>query len=535
MSNSKMVMSQAANSQQDPFAWDLSYAYYDESGAWDLSYTNSIQSGLFNVSTQETAPVDVFLSSDGTKMYVIGTTGDDVNEYSLSTPWNIATASYSKVYSFSARETSAAGIFFRDDGSKMYIIGTSSNAVNEFNLSTPWDVATASYVQRFIVSAQGNNPFAVFFKPDGAKMYVVGYSDQEVNEYTLSTPWSVSTASFTQAYSLSATSQAPVGLFFKPDGTKMYVSSQSSPVGVLEYALTTPWDVSTSSYSKSFSTLPVITAPRGIYFRPDGTNLYVLDSSNDRVLMYDVGGLDVENQDPAPHALFFKPDGTKLYIIGQGNDSVIEYNLSTPWETATASYLQNFSVAAQEASPTGLFFKPDGTKMYVIGASGDDVNEYSLSTPWDVSTATYVRVFSVAGQETVPEALFFKSDGTKMYIIGQVGDDVNEYSLSTAWDVSTASYVQNFSIAAQETGPTGLFFKPDGRKMYVVGGASDNVNEYNLSVAWNISTASYIQNFNISQNALPEAVFFKDDGTKMFVVGSSSYQRVYTYTLAPQP
>jgi hypothetical protein len=93
--------------------------------------------------------------------------------------------------------------------------------------------------------------------------------------------------------------------------------------------------------------------------------------------------------------------------------------------------------------------------MYVIGLSGDDVNEYDLSTAWDVSTASYLQNFSVSAQESAPYGVFFKPDGLKMYIIGFLGDDVNEYDLSTAWDVSTASYLQNFSVAAQETSQLG--------------------------------------------------------------------------------
>jgi hypothetical protein len=28
--------------------------------------------------------------------------------------------------------------------------------------------------------------------------------------------------------------------------------------------------------------------------------------------------------------------------------------------------------------------------MFIVGVSGDDVNEYKLSVPWDVSTASFV-------------------------------------------------------------------------------------------------------------------------------------------------
>ena len=41
--------------------------------------------------------------------------------------------------------------------------------------------------------------------------------------------------------------------------------------------------------------------------------------------------------------------------------------------------------------------------MFVIGSSGDDVNEYTLSTGFDVSTASYDSNFSVSSQESIPQ------------------------------------------------------------------------------------------------------------------------------------
>jgi len=229
----------------------------------------------------------------------------------------------------------------------------------------------------------------------------------------------------------------------------------------------------------------------------------------------------VAAQETSPRWVFFKPDGLKMYVVGTTGDDVNQYYLSTAWDISTASYLQTFSISAQDGNPTGVFFKPDGAKMYVLGADGDDVNQYYLSTAWDISTAVYSQRFSVAAQETNPRGIFFKPDGLKMYIVGWSGDDVNEYDLSTAWDISTASYLQNFSVAAQETDPQSVFFKPDGLKMYIVGWSGDDVNEYDLSTAWDVTSASYLQNFSVAaQETTPSGVFFKPDGTKMYVIGS---------------
>jgi len=454
------------------------------SDGYDLANAEPPVYGRFSVAAQETIPQDIFFKPDGLKMYVIGSSGDDVNEYDLSTAWDVTSASYLQNFSVTAQESSPTGIFFKPDGTKMYVVGSSGDDVNEYDLSTAWDISTASYLQNFSVSAQEASPQGIFFKPDGTKMYVVGSSGDEVNEYDLSTAWDISSSSYLQNFSVAAQEINPTGIFFKPDGLKMYIIGQSGD-DVNEYDLSTAWDITSASYLQNFS---------------------------------------VSVQDTGPQDIFFKPDGTKMYVIGSTGDAVYSYTLSTAWDLSTASFDYPtegyFSVAAQEAAPQGIFFKPDGTKMYVIGYTGDDVNEYDLSTAWDVSTASYLQNFSVAAQETAPTGIFFKPDGTKMYVIGYTGDDVNEYDLSTAWDITTASYLQNFSVSAEEITPQGIFFKPDGTKMYVIGSTGDDVNEYDLSTAWDISSSSYLQNFSVSAEGTPTGIFFKPDGTKMYVLGA---------------
>ena len=230
----------------------------------------------------------------------------------------------------------------------------------------------------------------------------------------------------------------------------------------------------------------------------------------------------VAGQETSPAGIFFKPDGLKMYIAGNTGDEVNEYDLSTAWDASTAVFLQLFSVATEDTAPNDLFFKPDGTKMYMVGTTGQDVNEYNLSTAWNVTTAVYLQLFSVAGQEANPRGLFFKPDGTKMYVVGDAGDDVNEYDLSTAWDVTTAVFLQNFSVSAQDLNPQAIFFKPGGTKMYVIFNNYDAVHEYSLIVASNVSSAMYFQKFSTTtEDTVPTGISFKTDGTKMYVLGST--------------
>jgi len=260
------------------------------------------------------------------------------------------------------------------------------------------------------------------------------------------------------------------------------------------------------------------------------------------VTSWDVSNAVYENkykslggQDSAPANIFFTSDGKKMYMIGYAQDTVYQYELSTAWDVSTASYSnKSFSVTTQEAYPWGVFFSTDGLKMYAVGIGSDTVYQYALSTAWDVSTASYNNIhFSVNSQDSNPQSVFFSTDGLKMYILGNTGNKVYQYTLSTAWDVSTASYANiSFSIAFEETDPRGMFISTDGLKMYVVGIAGGKILQYELLTAWDISTASYYNiSFGItSQDTSPSGLFFKSDGTKMYMTGTAN-DKVHQYGL----
>lgn len=347
-----------------------------------------------------------------------------------------------------------------------------------------------------------NSPFLHLSQPsiaygdNDSKIYIADSSsatNAEIRQYNLTTPGDPSTATYS-GNSLAlydGNSHSYLNLDLSSNGTRLYISyyhTTSLYQPPEQYNLSTPWDISTA--------VPVV------------KKLYV------------------SAQEAVVHDAHVKPDGTKLYIVGDSGDEVNEYDLSTAYDISTASYNQTFSVSAQESAPKGLDFKPDGTKFYIVGTSGDDVNEYNLSTAWDISTASYNQSFSVNAQETQPYSVRFKPDGTKMFVCGPSGDDVNEYSLSTAWDVSTASYVQNF--ATGDTGQTGITFSEDGTKMYTCGQALDYIKEWDLSTAWDVSTAVINQNSgDISSN--PSGIQLIDDN-KLFMAVYSTDQ-IVGYTL----
>jgi len=274
----------------------------------------------------------------------------------------------------------------------------------------------------------------------------------------------------------------------------------------------TAWDISTAVFQNSKQVVTSSThSPTGLFIRSDGLKMYVINNSR------------VNDGNPA------------------NTNQILEFNLSTAWNITTASLVQSFNVTPNTVDPKGIFFRPDGTRMFLVkGEPPVRIHQYNLSTPWNISTA----IFNITSIElpaptpvVFPQDIFFRSDGLKLYITNTDDDEILEYNLSVPWDVTnpSLSFVQSKSVVAQDTVPTGIFFKPDGLKMYITGGQNRNIYEYNLSTAWNISTATFFQSKNIStEDTLPISLFFKPDGLNIFTTGDTN-GRVYSYDLSEAP
>jgi len=255
------------------------------------------------------------------------------------------------------------------------------------------------------------------------------------------------------------------------------------------------------------------TTPNGLFISPDGLNMYVNGASGDDVNQYTLSTafnvstatfvrlFSTSAQDSSPNDIFFKPDGLSMFVMGGTNDTVFQYTLSSAFDISTASYAsKSFSVASQEATPTGLWFKPDGTVMYVIGQTNDTVFQYTLGTAWDVSTASYASIsFNISAQESNPNQVNLSADGLTMWILGTTGDDINQYALGTAFNVSTAVFENNFYVGFQETTPAGMFIDSTAaNRVYIVGQTNDTVFQYNTATN---SISAVTDVFNTTSNA----------------------------------
>tara|TARA_R110000850_G_scaffold81817_3_gene175840 strand:- start:5246 stop:7180 length:1935 start_codon:yes stop_codon:yes gene_type:complete len=513
---------------------DFVYSY-TMSTAYDLS-TISATGDTINIGSYETACSGLFFKPDGTKFYTVGSGSTKVLQWDMTTAWDLSTASHntSNYFSVSSQDGVPRDLAFSPDGTKCYVGGGQNQKIFQYTLTTAWDASTGSYDSKFF--AVGYNPTTHDITPDGTKM-VIGNS-ANLKEYSLSTAGDVSTAVLsgnTHTYSISPSSGR-----YSDDGSQYFMFSDGYYANSLSFTLATATlDLSTGSVfdlTPTANTQVSLSNPAASGTVSSSTLL--LDGVTTvvgydlSVAAYDSVSFSVNSQNTNPLDIAFNTDGTKMYIMGNINDTVLQYSLSTGFDLSTASYDSvSFATTSQDTNPRKLSFNNDGTKLYIFGTTTDTVYQYSLSTAWDLSTTSYDSVsFNAASQATNPYGLAFNSDGTKMYLGG--GTVFYQYSLSTAFDLSTTSYDSvSFSVSSQDSDAPDLTFNNDGTKMYVVGTSNDNVYQYSLSTAFDLSTASYDSvSFSVgSQDAAPPALAFSNDGTKMYIVGNTN-DTIYQYS-----
>ena len=216
----------------------------------------------------------------------------------------------------------------------------------------------------------------------------------------------------------------------------------------------------------------------------------------------------------------------------QTTDAVIEHILTTPYDISTAT-VNNTKIVDRGGvtQATQVVFNNDGTKMFIVNHAGNrSVDEYLLSTAFDVSTATFESEISIDGQEKRANSIAFNNDGTRMVVAG-VGNDsqvrIHEYSLSTGFDLSSGvTHLNTEDLISFQNHIDGVTFNYDGTKMYTITHmnkdgtpAQDLMYQFKLTTPYDVSTLSLEGTYTVSSVSVSSReVVFSNDGSKMFII-----------------
>ena len=172
------------------------YSLLDQEGVNSSPYDLRIVSHTgqsFDVTTENTSIVDVQVSTDGTKMFVLGQTAPgSIFEYDLDPAFDISTAVLVDDLDVSSEEDTPFGFAWHPEGTEVYVTGTEAANVHQYNLGTAWDISTATFDSTFATGL--TTPVAVAFTHYGTSVLVLDGTDDIVTQFDLSVAYDLSTA-----------------------------------------------------------------------------------------------------------------------------------------------------------------------------------------------------------------------------------------------------------------------------------------------------------------------------------------------------
>ena len=300
------------------------------------------------------------------------------------------------------------------------------------------------------------------------------------------------------------------------------ISGENANQHLYEYSLSSAYDASTLSFTgaKSLVRIPNAEVETDGYYNAYGRSFFTASQKGKSTI----------------EGICFNNNGTKAYAVDSFHARIMQYTLSSAFDVSTLTFEKELNIKIKGTNPVAITFNNDGTKMFIVETGGNveqgitagKVNEYNLSSAYDIATATYSQNLDVSAQDANMKDLYFNdvargavNPGELLFLVGDDGNDVNEYLLTTAYDLSTASFVDSYGTGGEDTQPRSLVFDNDGDRMYVIGQDNNSVSQYPLVTGFDVSTTQAVTHSTAvrTNNIQPKGMSFNNDGTKLFIVG----------------
>jgi len=227
----------------------------------DSDLAGAVDDTVFDYTTQLGAAADVVFNAAFTKMFILATV-TEIYSYTLSVAEDLSTATYDTVTASLTEVSVASGMVTGNAGQYLFVNSIAFEKIFRYEMSTPWDLSTISYSGSGFDLDTANDDstaFGLAINDIGTKLFMIGGDQKILIQYTLGTAYDPSSATIDKTLDLFEV----LGLDFfthlsiSEDGTAMYVQGTTT-VGtdredfIFELILPNAFDLSGAIYNGVF-------------------------------------------------------------------------------------------------------------------------------------------------------------------------------------------------------------------------------------------------------------------------------------------
>lgn len=150
----------------------------------------------------------------------------EIWQFDLSNPGDMTSASNSGYKDLSGIVERGHDIFFDPIGEFIYIDDRNAEAVHQFSLLDHWNINDMEFYYSLDLSNRHEAVRGVSFDTEGKQLFLLDTGLKELQAYSLSSAWNLSSATFSLAKNL--VHDNPRGFSWNKNGTKAYIMNTST-------------------------------------------------------------------------------------------------------------------------------------------------------------------------------------------------------------------------------------------------------------------------------------------------------------------
>jgi hypothetical protein len=252
----------------------------------------------------------------------------------------------------------------------------------------------------------------------------------------------------------------------------------------------------------------------GMFFKPDGSRMWLQDATNDVFRQYsltaapsiDQWNLNTINPTVTTgsygstggnhQGMWIDETGTILFQVDRDIQTILQDDIPAWNPLFPGTPARTLNISAATSLPSGITVSRDGTRAFVSSLSPTVVLEYSgTANQCNNWTLSHTLTVGFNASDVFVDPLL----GTKMYISDDSGK-VHVYKLLTPWDLSTSEFLATWDLTATFSNIYAVYVvEPAAEIFRITLDATDSIGNQTRSISHNVT---------VENKALPEEVYY---------------------------